>query len=610
MRHPPRAPGLFGLALLTPAVALLSGCIETGPRIERLDRSFVPVREIESGIPPILEAARLPGLQVAIINDGLVVYTKGFGVKSVETGHPIDENTIFSALSFSKTIFAHLVLQLVGEGRIDLDKPLVSYLPRPLHQYEFYKDLEGENRTETVTARMALSHTTGLPNWRWFTPEGKLRFIFEPGERFSYSGEGIYLLQLVVEEITGEGLEDLARARLFEPLELERTSFISLPKFDDNYAMDHDRFLTPIGKDKRDEANAAGSVQTTAGEFAEFLAAVMQGWGMQGALRHEMSRRQVRIEHVRMFGPLSGKRVPDGEATKAGWGLGWGLVESGKYGRGLFHTGNDRGAANYHVAYPDRGIAVVLFGNSQTLEAAAPALTRLLIGDTDSPFGFLGYEPYDSAHRRLVEVVASEGIESGLQYAASLSDKGIGLWHVDEWDFFDSAGRDLLGLRRFDEVAGLYRHLLDRAPARPVGYERLAEAYVALEKYAEAHAAYAKALVHAATAPDEARRYRWKAEWIDGFLNPRALPAGTLREYAGDYDARHVELRGEALHYYRDDADDPTPRRMFPISNNTFVLKDYDSFRLRFERGPGGAVDRVTGLYENGRQDESIRDPS
>ena len=595
------------VGVILSAIALLPGCIEPGPRIERLDGHFVPVREIEAGIQSILAAARLPGLQVAIINDGLVVYTNGFGVKSVETGEPIDTDTVFAALSFSKTLFAYLVLQLVDEKVIDLDVPLVSYLARPLPEYEFYRDLEGDDRHRTLTARMALSHTTGFPNWRWFTPGGRLRFIFEPRERFSYSGEGIYLLQLVIEEITGEGIEDLARARIFEPLGLERTSFIFRPEFDDNYALDHDRFLVSLGKDKRDEANAAGSAQTTAGEFAEFVAAVMQGWGLSEAMRREMVRVQVGIEHVRMFGPLSGKRVPPDAATKTGWGLGWGLVES-DHGRAFFHTGNDRGAANYHVAFPERGIAVVLLGNSQTLEAAAPALTRLLIGDTDSPFGFLGYEPYDSPHRKLVDAIVSGGIESGLRYDATLSDRGIGLWHVDEWDFYDSAGRDLLSLSRFEEAAALYHSLLNEAPARPEGYEQLAEAYLGLEEYAEARAAYGDALEHAATGPDDARRFRWKAEWIDGFLNPQTLPVEMLLEYAGDYDARHVELRDGFLHYHREDAGDSTPRRMYPISNDTFVLKDFGFFRLRFERGPDGAVARVTGLYLDGRQDESIRD--
>ena len=139
---------------LTPfLIALMmsvSGC-DPGPRFERLDGSLVSVREIQKRIPEILKAARLPGLQVAIINDGQVVYTAGFGVKSIETQEPVDARTVFAALSFSKTLFTYLVMQLVDEGVLDLDEPLVSYLGRPLPEYDFYTDLRGDDRHQLLT---------------------------------------------------------------------------------------------------------------------------------------------------------------------------------------------------------------------------------------------------------------------------------------------------------------------------------------------------------------------------------------------------------------------------------------------------------------------------
>jgi CubicO group peptidase (beta-lactamase class C family) len=492
------------------------GCGEPNTRIERLDGSDVSVRAIDTEIPEIMAGARLPGLQIAVINDGKVVYTTGFGVKSTETLEPVTDRTVFAALSFSKTIFAYLVMQLADEGLLDLDRPLVSYLPKPLPEYEFYRDLEGDELHTTLTARMALSHTTGLPNWRWFTPEGTLQFVFEPGERFSYSGEGIYLLQLAVEEITAESVEELARARIFEPLGMERTSFVFLSSFEDDYAVDHDRFLAPIGKGKRDEANAAGSAQTTAEDYATFLAAVMRGEGLSAASRDELSTPQVSIEHLRMFGPLSRERIAPGDVSQASWGLGWGLVES-EHGRALFHTGNDAGAANYHVAFPDRGMAVVLLGNSQTLESAAPALTELLIGDSYSPYGFLGYEPYDSPRYRLVGAIASSGLQSGLEYYASLTDadKGIRSRHVDEWEFLDGVGRELIGLERYEESADFYRHLLPEHPDRLSGYNHMATAHIRPEGVPGGPRALVAGLAAGARLPLEARVGRGTAGSAD-----------------------------------------------------------------------------------------------
>ncbi|MEJ2312359.1 MAG: serine hydrolase [Gemmatimonadales bacterium] len=604
-RLPPKVAAV-GLAVIGFAAY---GCGRPDARIERLDGSGVSVRAIESGIPEIMAGARLPGLQVAVINDGQIVYKKGFGVRSTETLEPVTNRTVFAALSFSKTLFAYLVMQLADEGLLDLDRPLVSYLPKPLPEYEFYRDLRGDELHTTLTARMALSHTTGLPNWRWFMPEGTLQFVFEPGERFSYSGEGIYLLQLAVEEVAATDLEELARTRIFEPLGMERTSFVFLPAFEDDYAVDHDHFLAPSGKGKRDEANAAGSAQTTAGDYATFLSAAMRGEGLSAANREELFTPQVSIEHVRMFGPLSREPIAPGDGSQVSWGLGWGLVES-EYGRGLFHTGNDAGAANYHVAFPDRGITVVLLGNSQTLESAAPALTELLIGDRYSPFGFLGYEPYDSPRHRLVNEIAVSGLQSGLEFYGSLTeaDKGIGLWHVDEWEFLDGVGRELIGLERYEESADFYRHVLSEHPDRLSGWDHLATALVHLREYEAARGAYREGLERSSPSSQWEGQFRWRLAWVEGLLDPLELPVELQREYAGDYADRHVEIRGGVLYYHREGADVQSPRPLHAISEDTFVLEDQDSFKLRFERGPDGRVNRIKGLYLGGQEDESPRD--
>jgi CubicO group peptidase (beta-lactamase class C family) len=107
-----------------------------------------------------------------------------------------------SAASFSKVAFAYLVMQLVQDGVVDPDKPAYRYLSQPLPELREYKDLAGDDRWKKITPRMLLSHTSGFPNWRRFTPDQKLHINFEPGSRYAYSGEGIALLQLVVESAT------------------------------------------------------------------------------------------------------------------------------------------------------------------------------------------------------------------------------------------------------------------------------------------------------------------------------------------------------------------------------------------------------------------------
>ena len=195
-----------------------------GPQLERIDGSHVSVDDLEPYVAALMDSAGVTGLQMAIINGGRVVYTHEFGLRSRASGIPPDEETVFAGLSFSKPVFAYLVMQLIENGLLDLDHPLVDYLDKPVEEYEEWKDVAGDNRLMEITARRVLTHTTGWPNLRILMEDGKLGFIYAPGEWFSYSGEGFRFLQFVVEQITGESLAVLAGERIFTPLSMARTS--------------------------------------------------------------------------------------------------------------------------------------------------------------------------------------------------------------------------------------------------------------------------------------------------------------------------------------------------------------------------------------------------
>src|SRR5690606_22085984 len=128
-----------------------------------------------------------------------------------------------------------------------------------------YHDLKGNTRYKAITARMCLAHTTGFPNWRFLTEKGydakgKLYFQFEPGTRYSYSGEGMSLLQFVLEQLSGQGLEEMAQERIFKPLGMSGTSYIYVwqPGQEKQYAYAHDNKQHVLPKDEVDDAGAAG----------------------------------------------------------------------------------------------------------------------------------------------------------------------------------------------------------------------------------------------------------------------------------------------------------------------------------------------------------------
>src|SRR5215203_217091 len=148
---------------------------------------------LEAEIPRLLKSSRIPGLAIAIVVDGQLAWSKGFGVKSSTSGETVDENTVFEAGSVSKTVFAYAVFKLVEKEVLALDTPLTRYVPD--------RWIEGDSRLARITARHILSHTSGFQNWR--SKKEPLRIQFAPGERWEYSGEGYSYLQLVVSSLPG-----------------------------------------------------------------------------------------------------------------------------------------------------------------------------------------------------------------------------------------------------------------------------------------------------------------------------------------------------------------------------------------------------------------------
>ena len=176
------------------------------------------------------------GMAVAVIDNGKVGYVHAYGIRN-DKGNPLTAETVMYGASLTKTVFAYTVMQLVDQGKLnldtplkdDLDKPLPGYGPDPVFpdKYGPYKDLADDSRWEKITPRMCLTHSTGFSNFWFIEPDNKLHIHFEPGTRFSYSGEGFILLQFVIEhgrKAQGLGLDvgDLTKAN-FDRLRMTRT---------------------------------------------------------------------------------------------------------------------------------------------------------------------------------------------------------------------------------------------------------------------------------------------------------------------------------------------------------------------------------------------------
>ncbi|HMH23016.1 MAG TPA: serine hydrolase domain-containing protein [Puia sp.] len=379
---------------LFPIFALtFTGLAQPG-QILRPDGKMISAAFVDRIVKKLMDTADVAGLSLGIINDNKAAYVHAYGYKDRAGKTLNDTATCFYAASLSKALFAYLVMQLVDKGLLDLDKPLYAYLPKPLPEYDNYKDLAGDDRWKLITARHCLDHTTGFPNWREFNPRDnkKLEIFFTPGERYAYSGEGLYLLQLVVETITGKGLEALAREQIFGPFAMTRTSYVWQPSFETNYAMGHDLNMDPLPKRRRKTANAAGSMETTVADYTRFVAAVMQGKGISQRSEREILSPQIGINSKQQFPSLSTDTTNENKKIKLSYGLGWGLFTT-PYGKAFFKEGHDDGWVHYTIGFPDKKIALVVMCNSSSGESIFKELVERLTGVT-IPWEWEGYTPY------------------------------------------------------------------------------------------------------------------------------------------------------------------------------------------------------------------------
>ncbi|MBC7886777.1 MAG: beta-lactamase family protein [Ferruginibacter sp.] len=393
INDPGKAILLFLLAALTPPAVRAQD-------IQRIDGSTISTASLRNNIERLLQKANVSGLCISVFNNNEPVFTQAFGLANVPLKTPLTTSTVLYGASFSKAVFGWIVMQLVQEKKIDLDKPLVAYLSKPLVDYTIpgwnrgYQQLVNDDRYKMITGRMCLNHTTGFPNWRWFEGDKKLKIKFTPGTRYSYSGEGIYLLQFVIEQITRKDYESIAQERAFKPLHMINTSYVWQPGYNNKTAVGHNSRGEPYEFFKWKEASAGGSMCTTLDDYTKFFTALMQQKLLNKPVFNEMISTQVRIRSRQQFGPNALADTNENDPIQLGYGLGFGVMHT-SFGRAFFKEGHDDGWGHYSIGFPDKGIAIIMMTNNDNGESIFKELLATAIGDSFTPWYWENYIPYD-----------------------------------------------------------------------------------------------------------------------------------------------------------------------------------------------------------------------
>lgn len=244
--------------------------------------------------------------------------------------------------------------------------------------------------------------------------------FFTPGTRYAYSGEGLMLLQMVVEIITHRNLEDLAKEKVFIPFHMTRTSFVWQPAFETDYAVGHGIEEDPLPKDKYKAAYAAGSMETTIADYTRFVAGVMQKKRLSEKYWQEIFSPQIAINSKRQFPSLDTATSSANKQIALSYGLGWGLFKS-PYGKAFFKEGHGVGWVHYAIAFPDKKSALIMMSNSANGESIFKELTEKLTGVL-IPWEWEGYTPYRATEKLSAEELKRfEGVYHNERYDATIT---------------------------------------------------------------------------------------------------------------------------------------------------------------------------------------------
>ena len=332
----------------------------------------------------VIESFGLAGVAVGVVKDGALVYAHGFGVRSLATGEPVTPRSLFHLASVSKPFVATAVVQLVEQGRVALDAPVVTYLP--------YFRLH-DPRYAAITVRHLLTHTGGMPDaedYRWYAPEdddaaleryvrslADVELIAAPGERYRYSNAAFEVLGDVIAKASGQTFEGYVKAHILDPLGMCDSTFLRRAVAPGLATTPHLGLPLTVLAGAYPYHRAHAPSSTLHSSIEE-----LGRWAIANLRRGSVGGRQLvsPAGHDLLWHPAV--RIGKGGRQEA-VGLSW-FCGTYRGRRVISHGGSDPGFGADLVFLPDEDAAVIVLVNANTASFAGltdPALD-LLLGDT------------------------------------------------------------------------------------------------------------------------------------------------------------------------------------------------------------------------------------
>lgn len=437
--------GLYFSMMLAyfPAFAQIIDTAASAPKL--------PVNEaiarLKKDIPELMQKADVPGMSVALVRNGKLVWSGVYGVMNNDTKQPVTHRTIFEANSLSKPMFAYAVMTLVDQGKFDLDKPIVGYVDS-----SYFAKACDDPRLKQITIRMILSNSSGI-GYSQTDPDNKFTIDFDPGEKFKYSPIGFQVLSHLIEKVTGTRVEDLVQQAILTPLGMDQSSYIWQDRYDSLRVNSHDwQGKADTGRFKWKHGAACCSLQTNAEDYSKFVIAVMNGKLLKKKSWNEVMKPQLKT---------------DPRFTNLFWGIGWGL-EITKADKSFWHWGDGGRSKDYIKASLVSKDAVIFFANSENGLSFGREIVDDGMGGVQLGLLYLDYQRYDSPATVLLKSIITNGAPTALKNSNTpISENAMNV-----------IGYQLISIKKLDDAIEVFKKNTVDFPNSWNTWDSLAEAYM------------------------------------------------------------------------------------------------------------------------------------
>jgi CubicO group peptidase (beta-lactamase class C family) len=555
----------------------------------------------------LLAEWQAPGVGIAVIEKGKIVYAGGFGYRDYEGQKPVTGQTLFAIGSSTKAFTSALLGKLQAEGKLDFDKKVRDYLPG----FRFYND----DLDRLATVRDLTCHRTGLPrhDFSWYlnptTRDSLLLRIqhFEPSaelrEKWQYNNFMFLLQGAIAEKITGKSWEDNIREHFFQPLGMKASNFAlwkgkhAEPAL--GYYTDKDKAIKPMPYYEIDGMGPAGSIFSSPAEMANWALAWTNGGIFEGQeIIPAGYWREAISSQMAVGAGLPSPENPD--AFLSNYGMGWFLTSYRGHYR-VEHGGNIDGFSASVGFFPSDSLGIVVLANQNG--SRLPGLLRNYIADW-----MLGLPARDWHGQAKAAATKAEAAEEEAKAAkADERKKGTRPTHL------------------LAELAGNYEHPGYGSLLLFVRNDSLFARTGALDMWAE-HYHYNVFMPRPLkdgfdVGDDSPFRFHFNVglqgdiesltfagieAGIEDIKFKRqatkvAVSKEELEAYVGEYElagmTAKVYLRSETLMVFVPGQPD---YETVPIGAHQFKLKALDGFSVRFEMGPDGKAAAVFFVQPNG----------